>query len=159
MLIFLDFDGVLNNTQMNWYADDVKAHAPYIISAENLANFEQLVDSFDDVSIVISSTWRILNDREYFVNRLGPKLGALIAEDWCTKKLNKLRGLEVREYLERHFGYAKVDHLILDDDQDFLWYQPLLHINHKYGLTMGDVHTAINTRAKRVYGICATTEF
>ena len=150
MLIFLDFDGVLNSTKTVWKGDP---HTPYVIDPKNLANFEQLVDSFDDVSIVISSTWRILNDRDYFVNRLGPKLGALIAEDWCTKKLGTIRGLEVQEYLRRHFGHDEVQHLILDDDQDFLWHQPLLHINHKYGLTMGDVHTAINTRAKRVYGV------
>ena len=150
MLIFLDFDGVLNNTQTNWKGSE---HAPYVIDPTNLANLERLVRALDDVSIVISSTWRITNTREYIIERLGTTLGPLVREDWCTKRLGTIRGLEVREYLGRHFEWTQVSYMILDDDQDFLWHQPLIHTNNSVGLTMQDVQTALASLGERHYAV------
>lgn len=144
-IIFLDMDGVLNNTRMDWESHKARAEAPYIVDDENLDKLERLVLVMD-AQIVISSTWRILCSKDFMSKRLGDVVGPRIHDDWKTKRLNGIRGLEVQEWLERNLGpeyWSFKDFLILDDDSDFLWHQPLVRIDHGTGLTDRDVERAL----------------
>ncbi len=144
-IIFLDMDGVLNNTGMDWESHKARAEAPYIVDDENLDKLERLVLVMD-AQIVISSTWRILCSKDFMSKRLGDVVGPRIHDDWKTKRLNGIRGLEVQEWLERNLGpeyWSFKDFLILDDDSDFLWHQPLVRIDHGTGLTDRDVERAL----------------
>lgn len=144
-IIFLDMDGVLNNTSMDWESHKARAEAPYIVDDENLDKLERLVLVLD-AQIVISSTWRITCSKDFMSKRLGDVVGPRIHDDWRTKRLSGIRGLEVQEWLERNLGdnyWAFKDFLILDDDSDFLWHQPLIRIDHGTGLTDRDVERAL----------------
>jgi len=144
-LIFLDMDGVLNNTSMDWESHKARAEAPYIVDDENLDKLERLVLVLD-AQIVISSTWRITCSKDFMSKRLGDVVGPRIHDDWKTKRLGGIRGLEVQEWLERNLGpeyWSFKDFLILDDDSDFLWHQPLVRIDHGTGLTDRDVERAL----------------
>lgn len=144
-VIFLDMDGVLNNTSMDWESHKAKAEAPYIVDDNNLDQLERLVLVLDPY-VVISSTWRITCSKDFMQKRLGEIVGPALHEDWRTKKLPGIRGLEIQDWLERNVGdnfWTFKDFLILDDDQDFLWHQPLIHIDHGTGLTERDVERAL----------------
>lgn len=146
-IIFLDMDGVLNNTSMDWESHKAKAEAPYIIDDENLDHLERLVLVLD-AQIVISSTWRITCSKDFMEKRLGEIVGGAIHDDWRTKRLSGIRGLEIQDWLERNIGnnhWTFKDFLILDDDSDFLWHQPLVRIDHGTGLTERDVERALAT--------------
>lgn len=145
-IIFLDMDGVLNNTRMDWESHKARAESPYIVDDENLDKLERLVLVLD-AQVVISSTWRILCSKDFMAQRLGEIVGAALHDDWRTKRLNGIRGLEVQEWLERNLGrnyWNSNDFLILDDDSDFLWHQPLIRIDHGTGLTDRDVERALS---------------
>lgn len=156
MIIFLDIDGVLNHTQMDFDLPEVAAQAPYVVDPKNVEVLENLVRHLD-ATIVISSTWRILNEREFFREKLGGYLYDRLEPDWRTNRLNGIRGLEIQDWIQRNRDtptsrwWSFKEYLILDDDQDFLWYQPLIHINHKYGLTIEDADTAIASKGVRIY--------
>lgn len=154
MIIFLDIDGVLNNTSMDFDSDEIKSQGIWFIDPKNLEVFEDMVRRLD-ASIVISSTWRITNTREFFKDHLGDYLYSRLHEDWATKRLGSIRGLEVREWIERNIPdqWKFKDYLILDDDQDFLWYQPLILVPHNKGLTSEIVDVAIASRGVRKYDV------
>ncbi len=137
MIIFLDIDGVLNHTSMDFDDPDVRAKAPWVIDPDCLARLENIVLSLD-ATVVISSTWRIMNEREWMVQKLGSTVGPRLHADWRTSvdKREKIRGLEVRNWIEKNIEdpWSFKDYIILDDDKDFLWYQPLVWINHRRGL-------------------------
>lgn len=144
-ILFLDFDGVLNNTSMDWESHKAKAEAPYIIDDDNLDQLERFV-LVTGCQIVISSTWRITCSKDFIAKRLGEICGEALHDDWCTRKLPGIRGLEIQDWLERNLGenfWAFKDFIIFDDDQDFLWHQPLIHIDHGTGLTERDVERAL----------------
>ncbi len=135
MIIFLDIDGVLNYAKMDFDREDIKAQGLYYLDQTCLERLEMLVLA-TDATVVISSTWRILNTREYMVERLGPIIGARLHENWATKQLGSIRGLEIRQWIEDNIPdpYKFKDYIILDDDKDFLWSQPLIWVDAHYGL-------------------------
>lgn len=144
MIIFLDIDGVLNHMNMEW-------NGMYVIDKNRLQNLEKLVIELD-ASIVISSTWRILNEKEFFREHLGEFIFSRLEQDWCTKRLGTIRGLEVKDWLDRNLGkYKTTEYLILDDDQDFLWFQPLIHISGMNGFTEEHLEIALKSLGKRKY--------
>lgn len=160
MIIFIDFDGVFNNTEMDWFSPEVKGDAPYIVDPENYRCFQELVISLETeyetkCEFVISSTWRKTTDREYYVNRFGPWFAERLHSEWRTAEFpRQLRGLDVRDWLDQNIKenvWSFRDYIILDDDTDFIWSQPLVHIDHHTGLTMDHVVKALEiSRTKRV---------
>lgn len=68
-----------------------------------------------DVRIVVSSTWRILNDLESFCGRT-LILAYLIHEDWRTDQLGGARWGEINEWLARHSEVETA--VVIDDDGD-----------------------------------------
>lgn len=133
--IFLDFDGVLNNTgsfilgrqkaanDPNW---DVFAN-PDEISVHLI---DRLLDGQEDVGIVVSSSWR--KHPEY--GQTVEKLQRTLREQFGLRNWRRvfsftpsakdgmssgLRGLEVNSWLDEH-GSGLERYVIIDDDADFL---------------------------------------
>jgi hypothetical protein len=137
---------------MDFDDPNVRAQAPWVIDPDCLARLETIVLSLD-ATIVISSTWRILHDREWMEQILGPLIGPRIHNDWRTsiEQREKIRGLEVQNWIEKNVEdpWNFKDYIILDDDKDFLWYQPLIWIDRSKGLTDNHVDFILNQHGFR----------
>lgn len=132
-IIFLDIDGVLNNdyTFLNKkILDDICIDLLY-----------NAIKDIPDLKLVLSSSWRSGGGIERFCEHLkrlrcyksfSPLL-PFFHEDYCTPKLWKKRGHEVKLWLADHKD--QVDkYLCIDDDGDFLKDQPLLQTDNRIGL-------------------------
>lgn len=126
-LIFLDFDGVLNCTDMN--ESFSLTSRGFYINQENLNNLKTLTQSIN-AQIVISSTWRkdknfiqdcttedeiIEKFKEFFTGYEwdnSPIIG-------ITPNISGFRGQEVAVFLD-NYKYPINNYIILDDDSDFL---------------------------------------
>lgn len=145
LIVFVDFDGVVNHTSMSMRDEGMMKSGVYYADPRCVEHLKDLITKLD-ATIVVSSTWRILTDKEFFKTFFGDWFYDRMHKDWRTKRLGTIRGLEVRDWLERNIGqgyWRFKDYLILDDDQDFLWYQPLVHVNQKTGLDEKHVKKAM----------------
>lgn len=134
-IVFLDCDGVLNHTQMSWRSEDGRfiIHASDPACVKRLQRFVEEVDA----KIVISSTWRLLNEKEDIISYLGEWIRDRLHDDWrTTRDYDRLRGNQINEWLEKNGNHPYV---ILDDDSDFHDYQPLIKTSHDTGLTDADI--------------------
>ena len=130
-LIFLDIDGVLNNSAMAYSMDFFKLindietiHGGARLSGVNIRNLNQLTDD-TGAKIVISSSWRILSDLDELCDILGNAgvTGEIIDE---TPILSSLRGNEILQYINDNYSWEeqeKLKFVILDDDSDMLYWQ------------------------------------
>lgn len=127
-IIFLDFDGVVNN------------HRTFMLFDHNIKIDIFCLDLIKEIvvkhnlKIVISSSWRTLGldfikDKFNRVNRVD--FLNFLHDDWCTKNLSGKRGFEIEEWLKRHESIEKF--ICIDDDSDFLESQPLLLIDRSVG--------------------------
>ena len=149
-LIFLDVDGVLNNTQnIKKYRLFLKGDRRLLIDIQPFYYFKKLLKEIEknnmEVKIVISSSWRlgtIPSDwkklfKHYFNN-------AEIVRG-RTPYLYKDRGIEILDLLEiaKEKGDMIDDYIVLDDDiEDIINHispNKVMKINRKYGLTERDV--------------------
>ena len=136
-LIFLDFDGVLNNQL--WY---VATRGKRVDESTG----KRIVDDIDPKSIeylnvlvnetgakvVVSSTWRlsrVVKELQEILDRNGFQ-GEVIGktEDLRVAGSNYvLRGNEIYHWLNKHtpesLGYDAINYIILDDDSDMLLWQ------------------------------------
>jgi hypothetical protein len=132
-VIFLDFDGVLNNNQntaTNKASPKWSYKHPFIWIEKSMC--EQLNSVFDDpdlaaVKIVVSSTWRLsftVEELREILNEQVPGLGNRVID--VTKDLrmrdSRDRGFEVMDWLARHPEVEK--HAIVDDND---WFFPAQH--------------------------------
>lgn len=114
-VLFLDIDGVLNSVR------SCCAHGGYPRTFEDdcLTKFDwtavaliQRICNNSDVKVVVSSTWRKMFPYQEIGDALNlPVIGA-------TKELSGIRGLEIKEWLDRHPEVIK--YAIIDDDSDML---------------------------------------
>ena len=131
-LIFLDIDGVLNNGAMHhskeWHniINDIKtSHGR--LSSINIKNLNKLTTD-TGAKIVISSTWRILEDLSTLSKILydAGVTGEIIG---VTPELHQytVRGNEIKKYLDDNYSgdgnVEPVNYVILDDDSDMLYWQ------------------------------------
>ena len=149
-LIFLDVDGVLNNTQnIKKYRLFFRGKRRLLIDIKPFFCLKKLLEEIEknkmDVRIVISSSWRvgsIASDwkklfKHYFNN-------AEIVKG-RTPYLYKDRGIEILDLLEiaKEKGDMIDDYIVLDDDiEDIINHISLnkvMKINRKYGLTSRDI--------------------
>ena len=145
-LIFLDIDGVLNNTQnFKKYRLFFRGKRRLLVDVKPVFHFKKLLKEIEkeklDVKIVISSSWRlgtIPSDwkklfKHYFNN------GEIVIGR--TPYLYKDRGIEILKLLEvaKEKGYVVDDYIILDDDiEDIINHintEKVMKINRRYGLT------------------------
>lgn len=145
-VIFLDIDGVLNNSHTRTTTRDGWC----FVDDELVANLKKVVDA-TDAKIVLSSTWRdgwhwedeSLNDISFidlrkkfqeFGMRISSKTG-----DW-----KKNRGLEIEEWLNNWKGESIESFIIIDDWSDIGPFKDhLLQTNPKFGFTETDAELAI----------------
>ena len=138
-VVFLDIDGVLNNTN-DWLlhrSNDLTQI--YFISKTNMFYFMETMRKIKDIKIVISSTWRLGGYDKFFerINDIVPEytheFKSYLHEDWSTpKKMNSTRGEEIIFWLNNHKGEIE-KYLCIDDDSDFRDDQPLLQTHNDYG--------------------------
>ena len=113
-VIFLDYDGVVNN--IIWNADGTRAdyshpHRGYVNNREAVLWLSEFCQKYD-YKIVVTSTWRLHpNYRECLIAG-GLREGITILG--CTGRREDGRGSEIKEYLDKHPGIQRW--LVLDDD-------------------------------------------
>jgi len=138
-VIFLDFDGVVNN----WYNDNV--------SEKNVSILKKIVDTTDAKIVVTSSNKYVvqLGQINYYDSKLYKvyikKLNTMgIEVHDFTPYIKGDRNMEISEYLKSHPEITQF--LILDDDyifQNFLdhqvfldWYRGLLEEHVEYSVNI-----------------------
>lgn len=137
-VIFLDFDGVLNNDK--WIHQVYANRNQYIsfaereqaeINPEKVLMINNFAKEFD-AQIVVSSSWRIthsLDELNVFLTIAGLERKAI---DITPRDYRGYRGAEVKAWLKEHPEVTH--HVIFDDDHDFDAEQPLVLTSWYTGL-------------------------
>lgn len=136
-IIFLDFDGVLNNIgSMLAFGTCDKFDPVSVGLMEKLA-----VEC--DASVVISSSWRIGAKISYLCEVIYENGGEKLAERIIDKTpvLNTGRGTEIKKWLDDS-GHGGA-YVIIDDDSDMLEGQPFVHTNGRDGFRLPEYHQAL----------------
>ena len=138
-ILFLDIDGVLNSVNFT-----IRLESPWNrrdMDPETVKHLQRIVDE-TGCGIVISSTWRMLYD-------LGELKNMLIAAGMIscpvfdvTPRLGhsgRIRGEEIEKWFHQNdflgFDANVTKYVCLDDDSDFIGYQPLVMVDNLIGLT------------------------
>ena len=144
--IFLDCDGVVNGYIQAWSSDHLKAewdkNPVYCTYPWCLDELQALCRAVNPI-VVISSTWRILNDRAYFVERFGTWFEDYLAEgdDWKTPGGGGERGPQIAQWLQ---GREPRPYVVLDDEtSDLFPDQPVVKTGMLVGLEAHDRLRAI----------------
>ena len=149
-LIFLDIDGVLNNTQnIKKYRLFFRGKRRLLVDVKPVFYLKKLLEEIEknkmDVKIVISSSWRLGTIpadwkklfKHYFNN-------AEIVKG-RTPYLYKDRGIEILELLEiaKEKGDMIDDYIVLDDGIkdiiNHINYKKVMKIDRRYGLTSKNI--------------------
>lgn len=112
-VVFLDVDGVLNNSNwaMQMYDEGVHVYAENLLDERAVRLLQKLIDA-TDAKIVVSSSWR---RDDYAMQCLSDQLKPMEIYD-VTPVKNTIRGDEISAWLKKH---KDVEHyIILDDDSD-----------------------------------------
>lgn len=159
-LIFLDIDGVLNNTKdVKKYRLFLKGERRVLIDIEPFFYFKKLLKEIEeeklDVRVVISSSWRLgttasdwkllfkhyFNDDEIIIGR--------------TLHLEQDRGLEIQNFIEMLDEKKETveDYIVIDDDIediiDYVGKRRIVKTSVKRGLTNSDVKKILRKLKKR----------
>lgn len=167
-VIFLDFDGVVNNISYDKYMDiDIlvkKGKDKYFTSTWSINNLEPFKELLlwcqkEDIKIVISSSWRILFDsysyieemfcdifKEYSYQKRKHKYENLVIGR--TKSFGD-RGLEILQWLNDNSELNITNYIVVDDEIDYDIKQYInkehyIHTDNKIGLTNYDVYMIKN---------------
>lgn len=149
-LIFLDVDGVLNNTQnIKKYRLFFRGKRRLLVDSKPFYCFKKLLKEIEknnmNVKIVISSSWRLGTIPEDWKKLFKHYFNNAEIVKGRTPYLYKDRGIEILELLEiaKEKGDVIDNYIILDDDiEDIINHIPnnkVIKINRKYGLTMRDI--------------------
>lgn len=140
MIIFLDFDGVLNS--LSWYKRrEKKKHTTrleYRLHEFDPAAISLLNDLCKDIGakVVISSTWRIdgLDACRNYLNLAGATFEII---DVTEQSQHRHRGLEIEKWLTDNKPSGFFEYVIIDDDDDILPSQEpnFFQTNFEVGLT------------------------
>ena len=145
-LIFLDVDGVLNNTQnIKKYRLFFRGKRRLLVDVKPVFYLKKLLEEIEknnmDVKIVISSSWRLgsipADWKKLFLHYFN---NAEIVKG-RTPYLYKDRGIEILELLEiaKEKGDIIDDYIVLDDDIEdiinHINYEKVMKIDRRYGLT------------------------
>lgn len=143
-LIFLDVDGVLNSIRsMIAYQSGREFDAVAVRLLDRLCI--KLTDAGKSPEVVISSTWRILHPRIRWWTDLWAHYGCIairtvgMTPDFGDNEPNR-RGREVLKWMQTNG--AGDPYVCLDDDSDFLPGQPLVLIDHSFGLQVAHINEA-----------------
>ena len=159
-LLFLDIDGVLNNTKdVKKYRLFLKGERRVLVDIEPLVYFRKLLKEIDkeklNVRIVISSSWRLgttaadwkklfknyFNDDKIIIGR--------------TLHLECDRGLEILNFLQMIEEEKETieDYIVVDDDIediiDYVGKRRIVKTSVKRGLTNSDVKKIVRKLKKK----------
>lgn len=126
-VIFLDFDGVLNNQgsflwetrrRKEWKIQGVGGSVSETLCHVNASNFQMILDTYPEVKIVVSSTWRLHFDVPQLQGFFGQYRMDPSRIIGCTPqdRLAGNRGHEIQWYLDKH---PEITHYIIIDDNDW----------------------------------------
>jgi hypothetical protein len=141
-IIFLDFDGVLNNTS-NWGIKLVNGvWEGGTIEPEKVARVNQIVDA-TAATVIISSNWRQGRTVEQLQTLLSDQ-GATFTIAGKTGSVPQQRWAQILTYLEKH-GLIAAPYVIIDDWLEAGWGHSnhFVNTNPDVGLTDADVKQAI----------------
>ena len=137
-ICFLDFDGVFVNTVSSMLMKQtVEPKAIFFLNK---------LFSENNFKIVVSSTWRL--GETYLTLASYLKLVGIstsLHKDFkTTEKHNKLRGNQIKEWLDAHEGEYN-NYIIIDDDVDMLEDQidNFCHVDPKEGFGAVDYHKCL----------------
>ena len=140
-VLFLDFDGVLNNSKhqssIKYGSSAVKID---IFDADCINQLKRILDA-TQCKVVISSSWRRFFDYDNLVD-LFLRYDIHDTIIGTTPRLATYRGNEIQAWLDSNPGVEKF--VILDDDADMVHLLPhLVQTNWDYGLTEKEADKAI----------------
>lgn len=144
-LIFLDFDGVLNNYTRFPKAPEHWQWPFTWVEPELVGNLAALITRVPQAKIVISSTWRLSFDLiqffDIFMEQNQPEVARAVM-DLTPRSAEGHRGREIAQFLDRR---GAEHYVILDDDSDMLDHQQphFIHVDGYTGLTLKDVDRAV----------------
>lgn len=143
-VLFLDFDGVLNSTA--WYvkrreAGGIPITAPFGVSDDldpsALEQLKRIVDTVQNLEIVISSTWRLntpLPDLRALLTPFGIPARSIVSK--TPRFPGEIRGKEIAAWLDYEKHWGPIGFVILDDDTDMGDLMKfLVWCDHSEGLT------------------------
>jgi len=139
-IIFLDFDGVLNNTKY------LEAQSEIVFAPFDFVNVENLntITDIGDIGIVITSDWRRFGlDLKQFVKRYGV-IGNVVGETRVTDHMP--RGMEIQAWLLKYrVDKEFIQKFVILDDRDDMGYisDRLIQTDPAVGLTKEDALRAI----------------
>lgn len=140
MIIFLDFDGVLNS--ISWYKRrEKKKHATRLefklheFDPECIELLNKLCQDIN-AKVVISSTWRI-DGLDACRNYLSLSGGTFEVIDITGQSQSRHRGLEIEKWLTDNKPNDFLEYVIIDDDDDMLpsQYTNFFQTKFEVGLT------------------------
>ncbi len=127
-LLFLDIDGVLNsvqaNSMFNKFRKDGKVPDHYRPFRSDefcpicVSNLIDIVEKFDDLRIVVSSTWRIgttVEELQTLLGNIGIPKERVIGKTPIMS--GKERGNEIYDWLQEN-KHTQTKYAVLDDDSD-----------------------------------------
>lgn len=145
--IFLDIDGVFNSnefyvrTRTGVAQSNIKPY-PWCEFDENAVNrFNTIIDTFPDINVVISSSWR----HDPRLPDTFSKIGIKISDYSITPYLGSLvRGQEIKKWLDKK-AVGEYKYCVVDDDNDMLDEQLENFVQTDYmdGLTDSDMNKII----------------
>lgn len=137
-VLFLDFDGVLNNFKDRNFGEKLSEPA-----CENL---NSLLKKVPELKVVISSAWR-MHGLEYckkMLKKNGVKVDRVID---VTGQENGIRGHQIQCWLDRNPGVTNM--VIIDDESDMgELMNKLVKTSSFIGLTSKEVDLAVDTLKK-----------
>ena len=158
-VLFLDIDGVLNT---GWWYTQMDRTTPkdkygYAFDPRSVANLKKIVDE-TGADIVISSSWKSfglseLEDMWQDRGLPGKLIGItpnsvsdemLLNADLDHMELFSIRGMEIKEWLDKHG--KKVSHYVIIDDMDNFLLDQKFHFvqtDPEVGITEEDANIAI----------------
>lgn len=145
-VIFLDFDGVLNN---NSYFLDSKEKAPFFLQDEKMILLKQIVDT-TNAKIVLSTSWREIWNSDLDISlKLKDYFNSFDLSVYdVTKNINYNRPLEISTWLKEN----NVNSYVILDDIANPWYEHVNNVvvtNKEFnGLSQDDVNKAIDILKK-----------
>lgn len=156
-LIFLDFDGVLNEC-----GDLIAAGTADVLSREKIARLNHVLWSVPDARIVVSSTWRLfpytdtVEKLEERLTRDGLVSGRVIGMTPCLQcgmsDYRSRRGQEIAEWLASYSGRDPIESwVVVDDDLDMASLDGLRIVHTSY-----DIHGLTDWHADEMIRILRT---
>ena len=152
--IFLDIDGVLNNTEYiekcykknGGYPMSMNCAPFNPIALNNLMKLAKRIRREGELKIILSSTWRLRDTDIAIVNSRLAEYGMNISD--LTPRIEQKRGLEIQEFLYEDTNQERDDYtFVILDDEDFdikkIYPDNLVKVNSIKGFRWRDYRKAL----------------